>query len=89
MPSSVFECPTPKCAYVIDSEGLNPIQLKALRMWAKTCPQCHQIGHWQEKLPLLDTKTIKADGGQTDANSRKINTKTASQKRKAARYAGH
>lgn len=89
MPNSVFECPTPKCAYAIDTEGLNKIQLKALRMWVKTCPRCKQTSHWVEKLALLDTKTIsKANGGQNES----LNTtlpKTQSQKRKAARYTGH
>ena len=89
MPGSVFECPTPKCGYAIDSEGLNKIQLKALRMWAKTCPQCHKIGHWQEKLPLLDTKTTQSLGGQNHASHSTNNTKTASQRRKAAGYTGH
>lgn len=90
MPNAVFECPTPKCAYVIDSEGLNSIQLKALRMWAKTCPRCQKLGHFVEKLPLLDTQTTKNDlGGSANASHSKSNTKTASQKRKAARYTGH
>jgi hypothetical protein len=90
MPSSVFECPTPKCAYVIDSEGLNSIQLKALRMWAKTCPQCHKIGHWTEKLPLLNTETTKTNlGGLNNAKANPALPKSQSQKRKAARYSGH
>ena len=86
---TVFECPTPKCAYAIDSDGLNAIQLKALRMWAKTCPRCHNLGHFVEQLPLLDTKTINSLGGQNNASNRKINTKTASQRRKADGYTGH
>lgn len=89
MPDTVFECPTPKCGYAIDTEGLNSIQLKALRMWAKTCPQCHKLGHFTEKLPLLNTKTITDLGGSKNANHSKTNTKTASQRRKAARHTGH
>lgn len=89
MPSSVFECPTPKCAYVIDSEGMNSIQLKALRMWAKTCPQCHKIGHWTEKLPLLNTETTNNNlGGLNDAATNTPVPKSKSQKRKAARHDG-
>ena len=88
MPNSVFECPTPKCGYVIDSEGLNSIQLKALRMWAKTCPQCHKIGHWTEKLPLLNTKTTTNLGGLKNANTNQTVPKSQSQKRKAARHDG-
>lgn len=87
MPSSVFECGNPKCAYAIDSEGLNKIQLKALRMWAKTCPRCAQQTHWQEKLPLLNTNTIKPMEGK-NASLSKVIPKTESQKRRAARYDG-
>ncbi len=89
MPDTVFECPTPKCAYAIDAAGLNKIQLKALRMWAKTCPRCQKLGHFVEKLPLLNTKTINDLGGSEHANHSKANTKTASQRRKAAGYTGH
>lgn len=89
MPSTVFECPTPKCGYAIDADGMNAIQLKALRMWAKTCPRCNKIGHWLEKLPLLDTKTITDLGGSKNANYSKTNTKTASQRRKSTGYTGH
>ena len=89
MPETIFECPTPKCGYAIDAEGMNAIQLKALRMWAKTCPQCHKLGHFVEKLPLLNTKTTQSLGGQNHASNSKTNTKTASQKRKAARHTGH
>lgn len=93
MPSSVFECPTPKCGYVIASEGMNAIQLKALRMWAKTCPQCHQIGHWTEKLPLLDTETIKTQpNGGANVSTKEARdatrNKNSRQKRAANRGAG-
>lgn len=89
MPETVFECPTPKCGYAIDADGMNAVQLKALRMWAKTCPRCGKISHWQEKLPLLNTKTIKSLGGQDHASISKTNTKTASQRRKQAGNTGH
>lgn len=89
MPDTVFECPTPKCGYAIDTEGLNSIQLKALRMWAKTCPRCQKLGHFVEKLPLLNTKTITDLGGSKNANHSKTNTKTAGQRRKADGYTGH
>lgn len=89
MPSTVFECPTPKCAYAIDADGMNAIQLKALRMWVKTCPRCQKLGHFVEKLPLLNTKTITDLGGSKNANVSKTNTKTASQRRKADRHDGH
>ena len=87
--TTVFECPTAKCAYVIDSEGLNAIQLKALRMWAKTCPRCHQLGHFVEKLPLLDTKTLKDIGGSKNAMANQAIPKSKGQKRRAAGYNGH
>lgn len=90
MPDAVFECGNPKCAYAIAVEGLNDIQLQVLRRWAKTCPQCQQRTKWQEKIPLINTKTIKSktNGGSNDANLSKVTTKTASQKRKAARHDG-
>lgn len=87
MPNSVFECPTPKCAYAIDSEGLNAIQLKALRMWAKTCPRCGKISHWIEKLPLLNTNTTKPMEGKNAGLTQTL-PKSQSQKRRAARQDG-
>lgn len=90
MPSSEFVCPTPKCGYAIASEGMNAIQLKALRMWAKTCPKCGKISHWTEKLPLLNGDQIKTlNGGQKDASTSKTVPKTAGQKRRATRHTGH
>lgn len=89
MPNTVFECGNEKCAYAIDASALNAIQLKALRMWKKTCPQCGQQTHWQEKLPLLNTETLKTPNGGQNASLSKVTTKSASQKRKAARYTGH
>lgn len=50
----VFECPTPKCGNTIESTGLNKIQLKALRMWPKTCNRCGKIGRWVEKLNMFN-----------------------------------
>lgn len=88
MPSSVFECANPKCAYAIDTEGLNKIELETLRRWAKTCPKCQQRTKWQEKLPLLNTKTTNNLGGLSHASDSTPNTKTASQRRKAARHDG-
>lgn len=88
MPETLFECGNEKCAYAIDTSTLNAIQLKALRMWKKTCPQCGQQTHWQEKLPLLNTETLKQlNGGQNASLSKNI-PKTAGQKRKAARHDG-
>lgn len=89
MPNAVFECATPKCAYAIDSEGLNKIQLEALRRWAKTCPRCQQRTKWQEKLPLLNTETTKIIGVSKNAKSNPALPKSQSQKRKAARHDGH
>ena len=87
---SVFECATPKCTYAIDSAGLNKIQLKALRMWAKTCPRCGKMTRWQEKLPLLNTQITKqANGGLENANTNTNVPKSQSQKRKAARHDGY
>lgn len=61
MTSSVFECGHEKCGYAIASEGMSAIQLKALRMWKKTCPQCGHQTQWQEKLPLLNTDTLQIE----------------------------
>lgn len=89
MPASVFECPTNKCGYAIASDDLNEIQLKALRRWVKRCPKCNKSSKWLEKYPLLDTKTIKAIGGQSNDSLSKTGStipKTESQKRRAHRY---
>lgn len=91
MPESVFECGAVKCAYAIATASLNGVQLKALRMWNKTCPRCGERTMWQEKIPLLNTKTISNDlGGSNESlNTTHINLpKTASQKRKQARHDG-
>lgn len=89
MPNTVFECATPKCAYAIDSEGLNKVQLEALRRWAKTCPRCNQRTKWQEKLPLLNTENQNIIGGSKDAVASKAISKSKGQKRRAAGYGGH
>ena len=91
---TVFECGNQKCAYAIAADGLNAIQLKALRMWAKTCPKCNQSTKWLEQLALLDTKTLpnKTDGGSINVlpikPTRPDLPKSASQRLRAARYDG-
>lgn len=90
--SSLFECGNTKCAYAIDTADLNKVQLEALRRWAKTCPRCGQRTKWLEKLPLLNTKTLKskADGGSTYENltiqTNSSLPKSASQRRRASRH---
>jgi ssDNA-binding Zn-finger/Zn-ribbon topoisomerase 1 len=72
MPNDVFECPTPKCGNTIAAEGLNKIQLQALRRWPKTCTRCGKIARWVEKLSMLsgvETKTIKKNGGSKNAQA--------------------
>lgn len=94
MPSTQFVCDTPNCAYAIDAEGLNKIQLKALRMWVKLCPRCKKSTRWQEQQSLFNTNTTKSktDGGSINVLHTKNLygdlPKSASQKRKAARHDG-
>lgn len=92
--NTVFECGTTKCSYSIASEGMNAIQLKALRRWKKTCPKCKQLTLWLEQMPLLNTDTLqtKTYGGSKRENNQ-ISTKEATnhnrrQKRAADRGAG-
>lgn len=87
MPNGLFECGNPKCSMSIAITGLNKIQLQVLRRWAKTCSRCNQRTKWQEKLPLLNTKTTNL-GGLPNANTNQTVPKSQSQKRKAARHDG-
>ena len=87
MPSDQFKCAN--CPYAIDASGLNKIQLKALRMWAKTCPKCGKMTHWIEQSSLLETpKPTKDHGGSYETNNQTI-PKTQSQKRRSARHYDH
>ncbi len=84
-----FKCANPNCAYAIDSSGLNKIQLKALRMWAKTCPSCGKQTKWLEQASLLETQIQSNDnGGSQNANTNTSIPKSQSQKRRSARYDG-
>lgn len=92
--TSVFECANIKCAYAIDSEGLNTLQLKVLRRGSKRCPKCNELTTWLEQTTLLNTKTLidKTYGGsnyeKTTKNSYTNLPKSASQRRKQARHDG-
>lgn len=92
MPESVFACGNvEKCSYSIASTGMNAIQLKALRMWPKTCPNCGKQTRWQEKIPLLNTDTIKrqANGGPIhEKTTKEDRNQNRRQKRAADRGAG-
>lgn len=89
MTSDQFKCANPNCAYAIDAEGLNKIQLKALRMWAKTCPSCGQMTKWLEQASLLKTPNkLKTNGGSQNANTNQTLSKTQSQKRRSTRHDG-
>ena len=93
MPNTQFVCDTPNCAYAIDAEGLNAIQLKALRMWVKLCPRCNKSTRWQEQQSLFNTDTIKNldHGGSINESLKATNRnlpKSASQRRKASRHDG-
>lgn len=88
-PETVYECATDKCANAIATEGLNRIQLEALRRWARTCERCKQRTIWQEKVLLLNTQiNQKPMEGKTNASITKVTTKSQSQKRRAARHDG-
>lgn len=95
MSSAVFVCPEIKCAYAIDSEGLNKVQLLVLRRTRKTCPGCNTLQQFQEQttLPNIQTKTTQSYGG-TNHEKTTIKTdsaipKSASQRRRAHGNAGH
>lgn len=84
---TVFECGNDKCAYAIASNGLNELQLKALRRWKKTCPRCGKQTHWAEKIPLLNTETLaQANGGSGYAkNIQEATREDRNRKRRAQR----
>lgn len=88
MPREQFVCPTPKCGYAIASEGMNAIQLKALRVWKKTCPKCGKISRWVEQSSLLNTQTIKTNGISQNEETLKPIKKSTSQRRAANRHSG-
>ncbi len=94
-PVTVFICPVTKCAYAIASDSLNELQLKMLRRTAKKCPGCDTLQRFTEQtiLPNIQTKTTKSYGGtQHEDLTIKTNStvpKTASQRRRSNRYAGH
>jgi hypothetical protein len=70
-----FVCGTENCGYAIASEGLNHIQLKALRVWKKTCPNCGKQTLWVEQTSLLNTQTTtkKPMEGKRHAKAKKPN----------------
>lgn len=54
-PKTVFACGNlTKCANTIAADGLNKVQLKALRLWPKTCSDCGKQTKWIEQLALFD-----------------------------------
>lgn len=66
---ALFVCGnTEKCTNSISANGLNDIQLKALRMWPKTCDNCGKQTHWIEQLGLFENietvPTQKRIGGR-------------------------
>lgn len=86
MPTDQFKCAN--CPYAIDASGLNKIQLKALRMWARTCPKCGQMTKWIEQASLLENENNISNGGSQNANTNQSVSKTQSQKRRASRHDG-
>lgn len=89
MTVNLFKCANTNCAYAIDSEGLNKIQLQVLRRWAKTCPKCGELTKWLEQTSLLKTNNQnKTNGGSYHATPNQTVSKTESQKRRSARHDG-
>lgn len=80
-----FLCPNVKCAYAIDSERLNQVQLKVLRRTAKTCPKCGQRATFTEQtsLPNIQTKTT-TNGGSSHESTTKKDNRSDVQKARAA-----
>lgn len=55
-PQTVFACGNVlKCANAIAADTLNKVQLKAIRMWPKTCDDCGKQTKWVEQQALFDT----------------------------------
>lgn len=92
--TTVFECANIKCAYAIDSEGLNTLQLKVLRRGSKRCPKCNELTTWLEQTTLLNTKTLidTTYGGsnyaKTISNTGTDLPTSPSRRRKQARHDG-
>lgn len=94
MNNTFFICPAVNCAYAIDSERLNQVQLKVLRRTAKRCPGCGNLAQFieQTSLPNIQTKTKQTNGGfQNEKATQATGTaipSTASQRRQQARRSG-
>jgi len=84
--SSQFVCPNNKCAYAIDSAGMNELQLKVLRRSAKVCPGCGVRSHFMEQtsLPNIQTKTTSTNGGSSHESTTKKDRRSTVQEGRAA-----
>lgn len=89
--TTVFQCPTPNCAYAIDSTTLNKVQLKVLRRTAKLCPECGTLAKFLEQtsFPNIQQTNQKSYGGTNHAKTSTPNTKSITAKRRSASEARH
>lgn len=74
-PKTIFVCGNVlKCTNSIAADGLNDVQLKAIRTWPKTCGDCTKSTQWIEQLALFDNIEQKPNtqriGGRRNANNR-------------------
>ena len=74
-PKTIFVCGNvTKCANSIAADGLNDVQLKAIRLWPRTCSDCTKSTTWIEQLALFDNIEVKPKntriGGRRNANNR-------------------
>ena len=91
MPEVYFICPVIKCAYAIDGDGLNKVQLQVLRRTRKNCPGCNTLQQFQEQatLPNIQIKNTSLMEGQNNAKNSSPNTPRITAKRRSAREARH
>jgi hypothetical protein len=73
-PITVYTCGNaPKCNNAIAADQLNAVQLKAIRLWPKTCDDCGKQTKWVEQQTLFDllpaTKPKARIGGRRNAKN--------------------
>ena len=77
-PNIIFVCGNvTKCTNSIAADGINDVQLKAIRTRPMTCDDCTRSTQWIEQLALFNNIEVKPKtsriGGRRNANNRNSN----------------